>query len=1379
MKAALLLSTALVILAPIAARGQAIPINNLPPATVPTLDTDLMIVGQNNVARKVTLAQSGFLRSGNVNLSGTITINPNVTWLLPGVTFHNQTTSQKALWEEDIITVGGTLGCGTLCVRAPEYDIQTENVTDTVAMSNGSFVANHHNFLFFGPSSGGLVDYIFDMRQKGPITPDVTVGSQGGIIKKQSSIGTLNLWLTLNDSAGGSVDNVAGLIRPFGLAYGGASNPKLSFAGSDSAGPGAAMWAAGIANGEVDIGIEPSWNSVTMGGSVTIGDTVSITIMSPTQPGFGTITHSAVAQTNDTLGLLTQRLCGLVKHDLTLQANGVGAGCYGASDNLLPNQFNVGWPAVSQVTFPNGFTDVTLSTSTSIGATETMTLGAQVTGASVRTKAIQTWIELKSDGDSGFGNSAAIYVGKQSNGAGWSSGGWRVLFEIGGGGPAPFDDTDSSGGDIEPSQYPMRFDADMWLFVPETNVSGAPDGPIPNISLHSFLDAHNVDFFAAAGGGIILPGYMNIPNGGVVMGSGSIRRLTGNASRAGLAFASDGWEGTAVVVSNGGGSGGGTADPTFLLNRYYPGDRCYDMYGGGYQVLTTNSTGGVVTFSVINDGTSFAYPSAPASVSPPASIQPVVGCSGSNWTNAITWTHANDTVIGTAGGTVEILGTSIIAGTISPGTLVGPVTLSGALVGGQISGTDVSDAIVITTHGTASLTLADRFNQEFNVMDFGALGDDSHDDTSNINATFTAAKAWIAAGTTIGQSGTGTRIVFPPPPAAYKILSPINATGLVAYPSTSPVDIDGYGAFIDCQVASKTCFDMIGDTGVTLRGLEIRPVGFGGTYPTTGIQLGRITTVSADRNSWIDLKVVGSTTVAACYIEGSEQTALWHPICYNSGTADSHALYLDASNHANIQSDFVTITNLPNNNNPFNDLVVIGGELRNSGANHGSTVMMTGWMFRPRLLNTYVLNQGTNNAAVELYTSPQYMSNVQLDIHAEQGTGTLAEEVLIDGTTAAPVIHGFKLNEDYTFANSSILALGGSVTSVTLTGADIEVDNQNIGTIPLFDTAANYKVYGDVVLPAVADWAQPAVFAGRTDLGVASFGHRIDMPTGGAQNGNGYRINGVTVLQNGTTDPTGSIFVGGNQTTTLTTGNNEATFGVNAGANLTSGSNVTAIGKNALAGDTTGSGNTALGFQACNSASFTGQNNVCVGESAGATLVTGNGNIIIGPAEDVDVSNSSGRLTIGGVIGGSTGAATHPSVCVIGAPCVIGVLRGADFNVTTDQVITIQIMVAGTLGHLASATKYKITDIFATNCSLSMTTAQGGFYTAALKTGTIVGAITTPYTGCQSSTTQQDATNLTNMNTAIFTGTQLFFSLTTPQGAPATGDVYVMGVPFN
>lgn len=657
----------------------------------------------------ISISTSGSVTiAGGINFGGTINVGlPGILWNLPNPHFTGQTTSQTPLWNVQALTVNGTLGCGTLCARAPEYDIQSENIKDTVVMNNGAFTANHHNFYFFGPSSGGKIDAIFDMRQAGPLTPDVTLNTHGQNVQKQTSIGVFNPWLSINDTAGGSIDG-SGLIHPFGLAYGG--NPKVTLAGAGSGRPGAAMWAAVVANGEVDIGIEPSQNTIVATGSVTVGDTLNVAIGSVTNPGFGTVTVSTVAIAGDTMGLLIQKLCGQIKFNTTLNFNGVGAGCYGATDTLN-SQLNISWPLTS-IIGTGGSTDVTITPSVTGAGTEILTLGTAVPGASARLKTAQSIVQLKLDGSNGYGNDTVWYFAKQSNGAGWSSGGWRSIWEIGGGGSAPFDDVNSQ--DIEPSSWPMRFDADLIMFLAQTNVSGAPDAPAQNMQLHSVVDARNIDFLTAGGGPVLSPGYQLWGNGDQTVGSGTLSRLTGNAAAAGVALSANGWEGTSVALVSGGGSNCGTADPTCLEHRYYKGDICEDAVNGVYQVDSTGTIGNVLTFHPVVTGTHTGYPSAAAG-SVPATNQPVIGCSGTGWVNGITWTAGNTVRIGGSGQTVDIQGT---------------------VFGGAIT--------VLPTGSSLTSTLNQNLSTNFSLWNFtGAICDNSTDTTSSITGMQTAGGGFI------------------------------------------------------------------------------------------------------------------------------------------------------------------------------------------------------------------------------------------------------------------------------------------------------------------------------------------------------------------------------------------------------------------------------------------------------------------------------------------------------------------------------------------------------------------------------------------------------------------------------------------------------------
>lgn len=113
---------------------------------------------------------------------------------------------------------------------------------------------------------------------------------------------------------------------------------------------------------------------------------------------------------------------------------------------------------------------------------------------------------------------------------------------------------------------------------------------------------------------------------------------------------------------------------------------------------------------------------------------------------------------------------------------------------------------------------------------------------------------------------------------------------------------------------------------------------------------------------------------------------------------------------------------------------------------------------------------------------------------------------------------------------------------------------------------------------------------------------------------------------------------------------------------------------------------------------------------------------------------------------------------------LLGKLLGANFNATTDQLI-----------NLTSSLKYRPTKIVLLNTSVNgMSTAVGGIYTAVAKGGTAIVANTQVYTGLTNPTTALTLT-LNAPDAVLVPGTPLILSLTTPQGAAATADVYVFG----
>ncbi len=118
---------------------------------------------------------------------------------------------------------------------------------------------------------------------------------------------------------------------------------------------------------------------------------------------------------------------------------------------------------------------------------------------------------------------------------------------------------------------------------------------------------------------------------------------------------------------------------------------------------------------------------------------------------------------------------------------------------------------------------------------------------------------------------------------------------------------------------------------------------------------------------------------------------------------------------------------------------------------------------------------------------------------------------------------------------------------------------------------------------------------------------------------------------------------------------------------------------------------------------------------------------------------------------------------------LLGKLVGANMNVTTDQAITV-VDVADYPG-----AAYIVEFIVVTNASISLTTAAGGFYTAASKGGSAIVAAGQVYSALTAATKFIKATLAGTALTDRLTGATLYLSLTTGQGAAATADVYVFG----
>jgi len=376
-----------------------------------------------------------------------------------------------------------------------------------------------------------------------------------------------------------------------------------------------------------------------------------------------------------------------------------------------------------------------------------------------------------------------------------------------------------------------------------------------------------------------------------------------------------------------------------------------------------------------------------------------------------------------------------------------------------------------------------------NVVDSGAVCNDTSDDTGALNTVAAKARALIAA-------GVGFEIVFPQGGKCKVTGLGVNWTNLSIYPNAYPGIIDGNGATIDGQVADSAVVDFLGNTSLVVRDLKILGSGSAGVYPTTGIQYGRVSSLSADRNEFENVIVQGNFSVAACYNLASEDWTGVNVKCYNSDpSASSFAGVFDGINHFGLTSNFVTITLPTDAISSLQHAVCLGCDYRQNASGHTLWLANTSGF---RMYGGYILNQASL-APLVLYTGIGTLRDTHIDAHMENTT--IPNNVLISGS-ASPTIEGLELQETANFATTSILALDSGVTSATILNLNISEYLFNTPTATVFDTANNYTIIGGAVnLPSVANWGNPLSYTGSLAFsGVVSPGKGATWNYGGGAN---------------------------------------------------------------------------------------------------------------------------------------------------------------------------------------------------------------------------------------------------------------------------------------
>ena len=539
------------------------------------------------------------------------------------------------------------------------------------------------------------------------------------------------------------------------------------------------------------------------------------------------------------------------------------------------------------------------------------------------------------------------------------------------------------------------------------------------------------------------------------------------------------------------------------------------------------------------------------------------------------------------------------------GALNTPCYLAGAIWQGLVViGGDIGSNLVTALGGTAPISESARAAFTLNVRDFGAVGDDTADDTNALDAMANYARS--AARQIGGQVPRVTaqrqvvNIVFPL--GVYRTTHCLNWEGLTSL----TVNIQGNGSEIDGQVNNTCVVTAFGDRFLTASGLMIN--GNPAFSATVGFQYGRLSTASADDHHFLDFTFAGNFSLTAVYSRAAETTTWSHLKIFNeTTTAGAYGLILDGYNHFNVQSPFSTTT-LPQDTAVSFDEPAFENASINVYNPSGTTVPL--WI------------GGTNSAR---FTSASYMAgnnvgavvygvntDTLMDVHFE--TAGLTDVFQVDGPASSTAyLRGFKYFDSLPEASNSIFKTTSNVIAVSAPDMDVRI-GQPAYALKLFDAPALWAARGFFSQESgtTAFNATSANFHGTYCLGtgqVSCVQTEVNL-----QQGPGLPI---LALGQPSNDALNSLYLGANTTAgsipfpALTTGGYSVAIGSNVLQKLTTGQFNVGVGPSALANTNAGSSNAAFGFGAL-TANKDGSNNLAIGSNALNANVSSGGNVALG-----------------------------------------------------------------------------------------------------------------------------------------------------------------------
>jgi len=523
---------------------------------------------------------------------------------------------------------------GTALAGTPFYPYTftiPSDTSDTGATgSGGTLMYLAHNW--GGTAKGGKGGMRIALNQTSA-TNDPFVG----VVNQQHVVG--EWWGSTAFNAGGTGSGTLAA----GSFYG--TNPQILLQ------QGATYWRLANALGEANLALYASSRTLTVGGTVTAGDVLTVTFASADISGTP-VSVSWTVGASQTTAMIANNIAAAIWSNAALANAKISASVSGSVVTLY-------W-----------FTHIaslTTTVGTSGGATETLTLGSVTGGASADVKLMGSLIRLAEDTAPATQNSAFFLFTAQPGS------GTAGLFNYG----LVFGGIENYNGEWSWHKGSTLIGAGLSISY---GGAGQTHPLVPNWAKYG-LDFSKVGFSGNGGASIRVPGFQiaSDTTGAVFVGGYKIA-----ATSAGLLLDSTtGGTASAVAVSSGGGGGAGVA-----TGNYVVGDLGHDAYGGQYEVATVNaSTGAVATFTVR------VYPSFTSGAAPANPIA-VTGGSGSGWTVNATWPSAPRVQFQASGGNTLVGTGSAIATNATSGFLQLP-TMAGAPTGAV--GAAGQAAVVIDT----------------------------------------------------------------------------------------------------------------------------------------------------------------------------------------------------------------------------------------------------------------------------------------------------------------------------------------------------------------------------------------------------------------------------------------------------------------------------------------------------------------------------------------------------------------------------------------------------------------------------------------------------------------------------------------------------------